>query len=113
MKYTKWSNIILITILFSFIIGVSAKQSHSVKFYNQSNETVSYHMFQVDHGIKRHPNPMELVTGTLPPSKYWVVNREEGVYFVVWVSEKTHKIILKTERFNLDKNMTFVIGSLP
>jgi len=101
--------LIISLLIFGIVYIVVAKPSHIIKFHNQSNETVSYHVFQVDHGIKRHPNPMELVTGTLPPGKYSEVSREEGVYFIVWLSE-TNKIILKTERFILNQNMTFVVN---
>jgi hypothetical protein len=112
MNYKK--GILIITLMvFGIISIVVAKPSHKIKFHNQSDETVSYHVFQVDHGIKRHPKPMELVTGTLAPGTYWEVSREQGVYFIVWLSEETNKIILKTERFTLNQDMTFIVGPLP
>jgi hypothetical protein len=104
--------LIISLLIFGIVSIVVAKPIHKIKCHNQSEETVSYHVFQVDHGIKRHPNPMELTTGTLAPGKYWEVSREQGLYFIVWLSEETHKIILKTERFTLDKDMTFIVGPL-
>jgi hypothetical protein len=106
--------ILLWCIIFAIIITVTIAQAdkpqHKITFKNDSKSTVTYYLFQVDHEIKRHPAPMALVIGTLAPGKYWEVNREQGIYFLVWMSEETAKILSKTERFTLDKQIIFVYG---
>lgn len=97
-------------------IGITAAASsgkHKIKFHNQSMEIVTYAMYQIDHKVD-YPKPIAFVMGTLGPNKYWSVNREAGgLYYVEWKSAKTNQVLLKTEPFKLDKDMSFVVGNLP
>lgn len=104
--------IILISIILIFIfVGIVAATSgkHKIKFYNQSNQTVTYSMYQIDHKLD-YPKPLAFVMGTLEPNEEWIVSREPGLYYVEWKS-LADEVLLKIDPFQLNKDVIFIFGN--
>ena len=108
-KKTIFISTILLFVCMGIIAAASGK--YKIKFHNQSNEIVTYAMYQIDHKLD-YSKPIAFVMGTLEPGKSWVVNWEPGFYYIEWKSVKTDQVLLKTKPFQLDKDLIFVIGKL-
>lgn len=89
------------------VIAQTPDTKYKISFQNDSSHTVTYYLYQIDHGLT-HPKPIAFVVGTLHGGKSWEVKREYGHYYLEW--KHKDRVVEKTDPFYIDKDMKFVYG---
>ena len=79
----------------------------TLTFSNNSNDTVYFYLFQLDHNFVGYNQPLNRAAGELNAGVTMTLDLEyEGTYFVMWSVADTN-ILKNTKVFTLDSDRTF------
>jgi len=96
--------ILLLIVLASCAHMGPKKETLTIGFHNQSNETMVYHLYWLDNpGV----DPVEVAVGELAPGELNTINRMEGYYLIMWVDMPSYDVVY-VEPFRHFNNTTFV-----
>jgi len=96
--------ILLLVVLTSCAHMGPKKETLTIGFHNQSNETMVYHLFWLDNP---GADPIEIAAGELAPGGLDTINRMEGYYLIMWVKLPAYNVVY-TKPFHHFNNTTFV-----